>query len=376
VDEVWHLHLIWTRDYWDDFCPQRLGFAFHHQPSRGQPGEREALRLGYAETLHAYQALFGAPESAWWPAWSTSARRPARWRWGRLAAALGLLPASNALAMPGPLDWRGPEFLALYLALLAGSLLFALGWRLWHRLQRDPARGMTSGDVPIWQLAYLRGGPRGVIDAAAASLHEDGFVAWDESSKQLVRCREDAPDDLLLRNLLPNLCGSPSRMTLAENAGALQQLRRQLELQGWWHTQPAARRIALWSALPFWAVAGLGGLKIGIGVLRDRPVALLVILVIVAVVAALGFHFSRPGATRAGREVLVAHKARHALALRAPRQGQLGLAVALGGTAVLTGTALAGYHELRHPSSSGDGGGSSDTGSDGGGSGCGGCGGD
>lgn len=97
-------------------------------------------------------------------------------------------------------------------------------------------------------------------------------------------------------------------------------------------------------------------------------------LVIATVIAAMLFHFKRPGITRAGRDLLRAQKARHALTLRAPPKGQLALAVALVGTGVLAGTALAGYHELRHPPSSGDGGGSS--GSDGGGSSCGGCGGD
>jgi uncharacterized membrane protein YgcG len=126
-----------------------------------------------------------------------------------------------------------------------------------------------------------------------------------------------------------------------------------------------------------WLLAGFGTAKIAIGLLRDRPVALLVFLVIATVVAALLFHFKRPGITRAGRALLRAQKARHALTLRAPRKGQLALAVALIGTGVLAGTALAGYHELRQPPSGGDGGSSgSDSSSDGGGSGCGGCGGD
>ena len=378
VDQVWHLHLTWTRDYWEDFCPNRMGFAFHHQPSRGQPGEREALRLGYAETLHAYQSLFGTPDAAWWPAWSTAATRARRGRWARMAAALGLLPAASALALPGPLDWRGPEFLSLYLALLAASLLFAIGWRLWHRQQRDPARSLLPGEPPVWQLAYLRGGARGVVDAAAASLHEDGYLQWDAASKQLVRRREDTPEDSLLRALLPQLSGPPARFGRAEQVTPVQQLREQLVRQGWWHSNESSRRIATLGAAPLWLLVGFGIAKIAIGVMRDAPVALLVLLVIGTLIAALAFHFSRPGATRAGRELLAAQKARHALDLRAPRPGKLALAVALGGTALLAGTALAGYHELRHPPSSGDGGGSdsSDSSSDGGGgSGCGGCGG-
>lgn len=378
VDEVWHLHLTWTRDYWQEFCPRRLGLSLHHQPARGLAGEREALRSAYAETLHAYAAEFGLPEADWWPAWSTLHSFPTRRRrWARPAAALGLLPAA-AIAYPGPLDWRGPEFLALYLALLAGCLLLGTGWRLWHRLQRDPARGFGPGEATLWQLAYLRGGPRGVVDAAAAQLHDEGFLGWDVDRKALVRQRDDVPDDALLRSLLPNLCGKPSQWTRAEKTGSVQQIREALVRQGGWHAPQQARRIAFQSALPLWLLASLGVAKIAIGLLRDRPVALLVILVIATVVAALLFHFKQPGITRVGREQLQAQQARHALTLRAPRRGQLALAVALVGTGVLAGTALAGYHELRHPSSSGDGGGSgsSDSGSDGGGSGCGGCGGD
>jgi uncharacterized protein (TIGR04222 family) len=376
VDEAWHLHLTWTRDYWDDFCPRRLGFALHHQPARGLPGEREALRLAYAETLHAYAAEFGPPEPDWWPAWSTQHSPVRRSRWARLAAALGLLPAA-ALAYPGPLDWRGPDFLSLYLPLLAAGLMLSTGLRLWQRWQRDPARGFSPGEPPVWQLAYLRGGPRGVVDAAAAQLHEEGFLGWDASSKTLLRQRPDAPDDALLRNLLPNLCGKPSQWARAEKAGPVQQVREALVRQGGWHAPEEARRIAFQSALPMWLLAGFGTAKIAIGLLRDRPVALLVFLVIATVVAALLFHFKRPGITRAGRALLRAQKARHALTLRAPRKGQLALAVALIGTGVLAGTALAGYHELRQPPSGGDGGSSgSDSSSDGGGSGCGGCGGD
>lgn len=377
VDEVWHLHLTWTRDYWEDFCPRRLGFALHHQPSRGLPGEREALREAYADTLQAYAYEFGPPEPELWPAWSRPNGPAYRARWAWRAAVLGLLPAA-ALAYPGPFDWRGPEFLSLYLVLLGIALVGSSGWRLWQRWQRDPARGFAPGEPPLWQLAYLRDGPSGVIDAAATQLHEDGFIGWDAAGNTFVRQRQDEPDDALLRSLLPNLCGKPSQWKRAEKAVPVKQVREALVRQGGWRATEEARRIAFHSALPLWLLTGLGAAKIAIGLLRDRPVALLVFLVIATVVAALLFHFKRPGITRAGRVLLQAQKARHAHTLRAPPKGQLALAVALAGTGVLAGTALAGYHELRHPPSSGDGGGSSgsDSGSDGGGSSCGGCGGD
>ncbi len=39
VDQAWHLHLIYTRSYWDDFCSLVLGTPIHHGPTKG--GEHE-----------------------------------------------------------------------------------------------------------------------------------------------------------------------------------------------------------------------------------------------------------------------------------------------------------------------------------------------
>src|ERR1700709_1185766 len=33
VDEVWHLHLTYTRSYWIDLCRNTLGKDIHHYPS-------------------------------------------------------------------------------------------------------------------------------------------------------------------------------------------------------------------------------------------------------------------------------------------------------------------------------------------------------
>jgi uncharacterized protein (TIGR04222 family) len=382
VDAVWHLHLTWSRDYWLSFCPDRLGMSLHHQPALGVSGEREALRQDYAETLHTYQQLFGDPDARWWPAWTVEAKRKPRPRRARRHSVIAwglLLPAfaASALAL-GPLDWRGPEFLSLYLTLMGLLLVASLGWRWWQRLKPRIASSAGPDGPPVWQVAYLSGGPQGVVDAAAADLHEQGLLEWDPARKQLVRRGDALPEDPLQRTLLPHLDGPTSRLSQTEKAGVVQQIRDQVVRQGWWYAADEAKRIALISALPWWLLTAFGVLKVAIGLARDRPVSSLVLLVIFAVVIALAFQFIRPSRTAAGRKVLSSLRGRHAVMLRAPRKGQLGLAVALVGTSVLAGTAFADYHTLRHPPSSGDGGGdssSSDGGSDGG-SGCGGCGGD
>lgn len=68
VDQVWHLHLTYTRSYWDGLCGEVLGRALHHGPTKGGPAEEARYRTQYAETLQRYHAEFGIPAPArFWP---------------------------------------------------------------------------------------------------------------------------------------------------------------------------------------------------------------------------------------------------------------------------------------------------------------------
>jgi uncharacterized protein (TIGR04222 family) len=384
IDEVWHLHLTYTRDYWLDFCPHRLGFALHHQPAFGDAGEAQRLRDDYAETLHAYAGRFGMPPTRWWPPRWQRGDRATRRRGGRLAALALWLP-STAAASPlagTPLDWRGPEFLALYLVLgvIAITLSLLLRWQ-----QRHAAGHSAQGSSPsVWELAYLAGGAERVVDAAVAELHRQQAVVWDPAQRRLLPGPASPPSDPLLVAVLGQLVERTPDIARAARASVLAGLRGALQRRGWWFSAAEAQRIALLSALPLAALAVFGAAKVVVGLLRERPVALLVVLCVLTAVAALVAFLARPGITPAGQRVLREARGRHALTVRAHRGEQVALAVALGGTAVLAGTALAGYHALRQPASSADGGTSSSDSSDsssssdagdGGGSGCGGCGG-
>lgn len=67
VDQVWHLHLTYTRDYWERFCPQVLGRALHHGPTAGGSDEQHRYFAQYAETLRSYERVFGTPPADLWP---------------------------------------------------------------------------------------------------------------------------------------------------------------------------------------------------------------------------------------------------------------------------------------------------------------------
>lgn len=67
VDQAWHLHLTYTRDYWDVFCAEVLEKPFHHEPTQGDESERIKFFNWYAQTLTAYRNIFGEPPQDIWP---------------------------------------------------------------------------------------------------------------------------------------------------------------------------------------------------------------------------------------------------------------------------------------------------------------------
>ncbi|MGP1386316.1 MAG: glycine-rich domain-containing protein [Thainema sp.] len=69
VDQAWHLHLSYTRSYWEEFCPQVLQTPLHHGPTLGGQAENEKFDDWYRQTLTSYAAFFNqAPPSDIWPA--------------------------------------------------------------------------------------------------------------------------------------------------------------------------------------------------------------------------------------------------------------------------------------------------------------------
>lgn len=102
VDQAWHLHLTYSCDYWQVFCPQVLRADLHHRPTSGGPVERARYYRQYAETLAVYEAVFGAPPppTIWPSAWRRFSIDPQGVRVNfcdgiflsrRVALALGLL---------------------------------------------------------------------------------------------------------------------------------------------------------------------------------------------------------------------------------------------------------------------------------------------
>jgi hypothetical protein len=69
VDQVWHLHLLYTQSYWTDMCQNTLGKQIHHGPTKGGKAEGEKYNDLYEKTLQLYTTLFdrNPPPDIWPP---------------------------------------------------------------------------------------------------------------------------------------------------------------------------------------------------------------------------------------------------------------------------------------------------------------------
>jgi len=69
VDQAWHLHLAYTRSYWDELCSKLLKQQLHHLPTLGGSAEDDKHSDLYARTLESYEQAFGhRPPADIWPA--------------------------------------------------------------------------------------------------------------------------------------------------------------------------------------------------------------------------------------------------------------------------------------------------------------------
>ncbi|GAA5124256.1 hypothetical protein JIN84_12435 [Luteolibacter yonseiensis] len=82
VDQAWHLHLVYTKSYWNDFCRGVLGRDIHHSPTIGGTEESAKFDDWYRRTLESYRRIFGdEPDPGVWPSPEDRARHAGGGRW-------------------------------------------------------------------------------------------------------------------------------------------------------------------------------------------------------------------------------------------------------------------------------------------------------
>lgn len=411
VDAAWHLHLTYTRSYWQRFCGELLGRPLHHEPTKGGPAEHEKHLAMYARTLRRYREAFGsdAPADVWSPAEarfgddlnhrsvSTSKNWVVPKAPVRAAAKFAALFAALAVTVPGcdggmnPFALVGVNFLGFLLPVMVGALVLG---RLIIANQRGPEPAADEVPDLDWeQVAFLAGGPARLTTAATSRLVADGSAAIrGDRLVPLGAPRDDA--SAVERAVFGGLPVEKTTAAFAPVAKAAEvaydtQARR-LEANGYLMSSGAKTRVWLLGATPLLAVIlGLALPRLLMGLSSGKPVDYLVLATgIGSVVGLIVISAGVPRLTRRGEHALVALKARHQeLQIGTGWTGShdAGLAVALFGTAALAASSISFMRDWypRPPASSSSGCGTSGCGTGGcggggggcGGGGCGGCGG-
>jgi uncharacterized protein (TIGR04222 family) len=186
VDEAWHLHLTYTKSYWDGLCRDVLKRPLHHLPTKGGTAEHSRHVQQYERTLVTYAKWYGhaPPDDVWPPAEFRFAknakhvrvdRRSAwiitkpRWlrRWTNSGPVIvGAVAAPILVGIANPLDMEGPQFLAFYGVLCGIAILASIVLRQFLRSDA-PADGRQLNP---YEIACLSGGVPGVLRSCLATL--------------------------------------------------------------------------------------------------------------------------------------------------------------------------------------------------------------
>jgi uncharacterized protein (TIGR04222 family) len=248
-----------------------------------------------------------------------------------------------------PLNWTGTEFLTLYVPLLVVGFVWA---KAMARPPRPPhGDGLELGKrLDPYEVALLRGvGP--FRDAVAASLVHRG-VFQVEGTELVVSKTPPADMTPLERSVVRASGRQPLSRTLL--ATALQpevaRMRERLIQQGLMFSEDESRARRRLPLLGFSAVLALGIAKVGVGIVRDRPVGFLLFVLTLGLIGWVTLLALKRGRTPLGDRVLSALAAEHeALRTTASTEGSLptlsgpevALAVALFGTTALATTQMA-----------------------------------
>jgi len=294
-----------------------------------------------------------------------------------------------------PFDLTGPSFLLFYFVLILGGAALALGVRWWLRTPA-PSADDPPPDLAPAQVALLAGGRKLAVDAAIANLVQRDALKLDATQKKLTTGDTSVGASSEIESAIVLAVSQASEgATIAEArkaaTSAVDEVEHRLMEGGLVPRPESSLGVRL---LPL-AIMGLvvlcGGIKIAIGLERNKPVEFLVIMTVATGIVSL-FLLKKPQRTRKGDAVLDTLKRDHAAlettARSSPDQlspADWSMAWCLYGYPMMLMSPWSGVYSVMQPPAqggSGCGGGAScgsscggGGGDGGGGGGCGGCGG-
>lgn len=339
VDQAWHLHLVYTRSYWDDLCRDVLGRPLHHGPTLGGAAEQEKHNDWYERTLASYRTFFDAdPPADIWPPLAKWQQTPTRYervnrarywllpkirmpRVSRLplkmsAGVLGVFALPLVLTL-NPLDMQGPIFLVLFIALFAVALVMGLMLRRWQAAEELPHAGHDA-DLDVEQLAYLNSGQKQMTQAIIAGMLQEGSLeirrqkkAWYSAAEtRLFAAKALPPDAGKLAQLIYKEASRNDGLSITDLPTSItphaERVKQSLEDRGL-----LDERWNYLAGVPMGVVFLLGAAKFTVGLWRDKPVFFLAIGCVVAFIATVSLARSTRLSSK-GQGLLSAWKKKHA----------------------------------------------------------------
>lgn len=197
VDEVWHLHLTYTRSYWNDFCKNTLGKDLHHIPSKGGNDEDHKHLEWYKETLAQYKVYFDseAPADIWPPpSIPTPKLPPVKQSFYHTAAAIFCTPFFIIFVSYhrlNPFLLSGPHFL-FFFPIFAGAILgIAVMYQYYRKYDYEQiAIRHLPSNANAYQLAAFLFGKNRAVQTAIINLLNRNLLAINASGNFRIKRRQ------------------------------------------------------------------------------------------------------------------------------------------------------------------------------------------
>ncbi len=343
VDQVWHLHLVYTREYWDDFCGEVLGQRVHHGPTKGGRAEADRFRSQYQQTLNSYQKWFHEvpPPDIWPPVearfaaatesvWVNKATawiipKPCRARWASRASSLlicaGVVPL--IFRAPSPFDFSGTDFLVFFLVTSAIGLVAAILLR--HLFRHDEPIDERASLSP-YEIACLARGVKGVVESGLAALVIDGRLRMiedasatcaplsSERSSYLFQSDHSAECTDTVESALTQAASLPNGVTPAEildsAQSAAEEIESRLRAKGLLESPQSFRPARWWPTLILAVIWLLGAAQMFVGLSRSKPTGFLIVGLVSLGILLIAFQI-RPHRTRAGERLFKRLEVQH-----------------------------------------------------------------
>ena len=380
IDQVWHLHLTYTRLYWQEFCPKILQTTLHHEPTRG--GSSEQLKFGswYSKTLESYEQFFGhIPPIDIWPKPKDRFGRDLHfirinsqqsWVLSKPNLTIFLKPQLRKIGIftflvflslmitscqiisqiPNPINFTGSEFLTFYIFLVVMGIALAA----WLRFSLCLVSGNINQqpDLNTYEIAFLAGGNHRLIMAAITSLVKQGYVEVLKEGKLVVTGKIDAIADPVEKAVAQDILATDGAIeqVFRKSTGMKDSIRSRLEQLGLFLSDAQAFKAQIYPSLIVVILLGIGLCKMAVGISRDKPVGLLLICIFGLLVLGARF-FVKPQRSRYGEIIFddLTNRLQH-LKTANSSDSELVLAVAFfGATVLMADMALADLYQMLTP---------------------------